>query len=129
MQSAPDARLGAFASSSRAVSRASRPSPVVAHVSTQAEKQPAQLLGNPTAAWLRISEDTAACSSLLCMASDGADNEVSFDSQIVSTKLLTVLALADAAAAAAVACIPVSAVAKDAFMAEFEMLLSDPGVL
>ena len=64
------------------------------------------------------------------MASDDADNEVSFDSRIASTGLLTVLVAAvAAAAAAAVACIPVSAVAKDAFMAEFEVLLSDPEVL
>ena len=76
MQNVPEARLGAFASSSRAVLRASRPSPVVAHVSTQAEKQPAQLLGNPRASWPLLPTDSPACSSSLCMASDDADNEV-----------------------------------------------------
>ena len=92
MQSAPDARLGAFAGSSRAISRASRPSPVVAHASMQAANRQHNVLGNPTAAWPLISKDTAACSSLLCMASNDADNEVPFDSRVASTEPLTVLA-------------------------------------
>lgn len=76
MHTGPEARLGAFANSSRAELRASRPSPVVAHVSTLAEKQAAQVVGISAAAGRLPPPGTSAGASSLFMTSDDADTEV-----------------------------------------------------
>lgn len=76
MQTGPEARLGAFANSSRAELRASRPSPVVAHVSTQAEKEAAQVLGISAAAGPLPPPGIPACSSSLFITSNDADTDV-----------------------------------------------------